>query len=236
MHRALVGVTAAIVALSAGPGDALAADRVDAPPTSVDVTAPTPTDTRPGTDAPEPVVTEPAPVATTPEPNPITPDDDDVLQGFLVLVGLLLLAVATIAVIAAIARSRRRAPGSTPPRVTSSPQSGLLSTAQWINDQLSMELMAAAPEAAMQRWSIERSRLDNVAVGAQQQFLQSGAAEWQLLGQSVSALATALDTNIRLRAQAPANVDLIGESVTVVNRQRAELRQLIDAMRPTIDR
>jgi hypothetical protein len=130
------------------------------------------------------------------------------------------------------ARSGRRpgAAASRPP----SPQTSLLSTSQWINDQLSMELMAAPPEAAAQRWSLERSRLDNVAIGAQQQFLQTGGADWQLLGQAVSALAMALDTNVRLRAQGPPNAELIDESVAVVNRQRAELRQLIVAMQPTI--
>jgi hypothetical protein len=206
------------------------------PPT--EAPAPTPTE------APAPTPAEPTPDPAPPtEPNPIAPDDDDLLQGFLVLVGLLLAAAAVIAVIVAIVRSRKPAPQPGPRRTTAgagsrppSPQTSLLSTSQWINDQLSLELMAAAPEAAAQRWTLERSRLDNVAIGAQQQFLQTGAADWQLLGQAMSALAMALDTNVQLRSQGPPNAELIDESVTVVNRQRAELRQLIVTMRPTIER
>jgi hypothetical protein len=238
-----IAAIAAIV-LSAGAADALNADLPQTPAPVADAAAPPPTDGPEGTDAPagtEPVVTEPAPVEPTPdpapptEPNPISPDGDDLLQGVLVLVGLLLAAAAVIAVIAAIVRSRKPASRPEPRRMatTPSPQTSLLSTSQWINDQLSLELMAAPPEAAAQRWTLERSRLDNVAVGAQQQFLETGAADWQLLGQVMSALAMALDTNVGLRAQGPPNAELIDESVTVVNRQRAELRQLIAVMQAT---
>ncbi len=129
----------------------------------------------------------------------------------------------------------RPAQRSTPP-LPPSPQSGLLSTAQWINDQLSLELMSAAPASAAQRWSVERSRLDNVAIGAQQQFLESGAPNWQPLGQAMSALATALDTNLGLRSQPTPDAALIAQSTDVVNRHRAEVRQLITALWPTIQR
>jgi hypothetical protein len=245
--RTLAGTAVAAIVLSAGAGGVLAADLPQTATTLAGAAAPTPTTGPGGTDAPagtEPAVTQPAPAEQAPdpappaEPAPITPDDNDLLQGILVPVGLLLAAAAVIAVIAALVRSRKPTPQSGTRRspATPSPQASLLSTAQWINDQLSLELMAASPEAATQRWSIERSRLDNVAIGAQQQFLQTGGADWQLLGQAMSALAIALDTNVRLRTQRPPNADLIGESNTVVNRQRAELRELIMTMHPTIQR
>jgi hypothetical protein len=232
-------LTASVVLLGACGGERVAAElrpavaTTPAPPPT-EASAPTPTDVPVPTDAPEPVVTEPAPV--DPEPNPVLPDDGDLLQGFLVPVGLLLLAFATVAVIAAVVRSRKRATSPTPPRTTPSPQSSLVSTAQWISDQLSLELLTAAPEAAAQRWSVERSRLDNVAIGAHQQFLQTGASGWQLLGQAMSTLAIALDTTVRLRAQSPPNAESVDASVAAVNRQRTELRRLLITLASTIDR
>jgi hypothetical protein len=184
----------------------------------------------------EPDVPAP-PEATTPpvsEPNPVVPDEDDALQAFLVTGGLLLAAAVIILLIVLIARSRKSGPdnGASTPSV----QSSLLSTSQWITDQLSLELMAAAPAAALQRWSIERSRLDNVAIGAQQQYLEAEDANWQPLAQAMSALAAAIDTNLQFRAQEPPNAQLVDESTAVVNRHRGDLRALIVALRPTIDR
>jgi hypothetical protein len=205
-------------------------------------TEPAPIGTEPapiGTE-PAPIGTEPAPIAPTPdpttpipppEPNPVVPDEQDWLQALLVIGGLLLAAVV-VGVL--IVRSRR---SETDPSVSStSSQSSLLTTSQWITDQLSLELMAAPPAAALQRWALERSRLDNVAIGAQQQYLEAKDANWQPLAQTMSALAAALDTNLQLRAQNPPNAQLIDESTAVVNRQRAALQQLNAAVWPTIDR
>ena len=122
------------------------------------------------------------------------------------------------------------------PLRSSSPQASLLSTSQWITDQLTLELMAAPPAAAQQRWTVERSRLDNVAIGAQQQYLEVQDPNWQPLAQTMSALAAAIDTNLALRAQEPANAQLISESTDVINRHRATLQQLIAALRLTTPR
>ncbi len=150
----------------------------------------------------------------------------------MLLVGGLLLAA--VAVVTALARSKKSAPGSGSP--TASAQSSLLSTSQWIADHLSLELMVAPPAAAQQRWTIERSRLDNVAIGAQQQYLDAKDANWQPLAQAMSALAAAIDTNLQLRAQDPPNAQLVDESTAVVNRQRNAVQQLVAALKPTIDR
>jgi hypothetical protein len=211
--------------------------------------APTPTEAPAAPDPPSepttpvateaPVVTEPAPTPdpTTPaipEPDPAVPTDDDGsdwLLPVLVIGGVL---VAAVVVIAAIARSRKSEPDTATSAPT--PQSSLLSTSQWINDHLTLELMAAAPPAALQRWATERSRLDNVAIGANQQYLEAGDPNWQPLAQTMSSLASAIDTNLALRAQDPPNAQLIAESTTVVNGHRTNLQTLIALLRPTLDR
>lgn len=240
---AVVVVAACIGMLAACGGErAVASMRpvvatTTAPPPT-EAPAPTPTEAP----APAPTPTDAPTITTAPAPDGAVEDDGDssnVLTIVLIIAGA---ALALFVIAAVLSKSKSKTPtrSGRPPAGAAarppSPQTSLLSTSQWINDQLSLELMAASPEAAAQRWSIERSRLDNVAIGAQQQFLQTGRADWQLLGHSTSALAMALDTNVQLRTQSPPNADLIGESITVVNRQRAELRQLIVAMQPTIER
>ncbi len=206
--------------------------------------APTPTDAPAATNAPDapavtaaPVVTQ-APVATEaptdPDTNPIVPDSDDGIDLLVVLLIIGGLLLAAIVIGALISRSKKAPPTDGAP--TDSPQASLLSTSQWITDQLTLELMAAPPAQAQQRWTIERSRLDNVAIGAQQQYLEAGDPNWQPLAQTMSALAAAIDTNLALRAQDPPNAQLINESTEVVSRHRGTVQQLVAVLRPTIDR
>ncbi len=201
--------------------------------------APTPTDAPAAPEAP--VATEApaapdAPVATeapaAPDANPIVPESDDSTDLVVVFLIIGAVALAAIAIGVLISRSKKSSPDEGTP--TPSPQSSLLSTSQWITDQLSLELMAAPPATALQRWAVERSRLDNVAIGAQQQYLEVGDPNWQPLAQSMSALAAAIDTNLTLRAQDPPNAQLINESTDVVNRNRTAIQQLNAALRPTI--
>ena len=185
-----------------------------------------------------PVATEPAPVAPAPEPD-AADDGNDWLLPLLIIAGLILIAVVVGGL---LSRSRKSTPTPTAPQATAttpspqSPQSSLLSTSQWITDQLSLELMAAPPTDALQRWSVERSRLDNVSIGAQQQFLAGQNPNWQQLAQAMSALAASIDTSLALRAQIPPNGQLISESINVVNGHRTNLHQLIAVLLPTIDR
>ena len=215
------------------------------PATAVtEAAAPDPTDAPPATDAPEPEVTEAptvteAPAAPTePDPNPVVPDEDDGVDLLiaLLIIGGLIAAVALIG--AAIAKSRTKAPAAatTSAAAPPSPQANLLSTTQWITDQLTLELMAAPPAAALQRWSVERSRLDNVSIGAQQQYLDAQDPNWQPLAETMSALAGSIDTSLALRAQEPPNPQLISDSIDVVNGHRARLHQLVAALLPTIGR
>lgn len=201
----------------------------------------------------EPAPTEAAPAETPPAteapstPDPTTPateapggdDGDDSGIGVLAIVLIIAGVVALIALLGALlGRGRRPAPPPATPTprgpTTPSPQANLLTTAQWIHDQLSLELMAAPPANAQQRWATERSRLDNVAIGAQQQFAAGNHPSWESFGRAMSSLAVALDTNLQLRAQEPPNQQLITESTAVVNRDRATVQQLIDILRPTV--
>ena len=217
---------------AAGPGSGTAVEGAPAPTATDAPEAPAPTDAPPATDpAPQPTTPEAAPATTAPASGDTDSDDNDWVLPLLLIGGLLLAAVIIGGV---IGRSKKSA--AAPTAATSSPQASLLSTSQWITDQLSLELMAAPPAAAQQRWTVERSRLDNVAIGAQQQYLEAQDPNWQPLAQNMTALAAALDTNLALRAQDPPNAQLISESTDVINRHRATLQQLIAALRQTSPR
>ena len=110
----------------------------------------------------------------------------------------------------------------------------LVATAQWIHDQLSLELMAAAPGQAQQRWSVERSRVDNVVIGTQSEASRMNNAVWLQLGQFLSQLSSAIDTNLQLRAQEPPNLGLVQESVNVITARRNDIQAAINALRPTL--
>ena len=171
-----------------------------------------------------------------PAPNPIVPDEDDWTDLLLTLLVIGALIGAVVVIGTAIAKSRKKASDPAVARSAApSPQSSLLSTSQWIADQLTLELMAAPPAAALQRWAVERSRLDNVAIGAQQQYLAAQNPNWQPLAQTMSALAGALDTSLALRAQDPPNPQLISDSIDVVNGHRARVHELVAALLPTIE-
>lgn len=185
----------------------------------------------PDTEAP---ATTPDTVAPVTTPGTIAPDDggDDIDWGPIILVTVL--GIAVIALIVAL-MSRKKPPtaaGTVTP--TASSQSEILSTAQWIHDQLSLELLAAAPAAALQRWNLERTRVDNVAIRAQQQFTQGYGEAWQRLGQAMSQLGTSLDTELQLRNQQPPNAQLIQQANDVVSRRRADLQLLLTAIWPTV--
>jgi hypothetical protein len=182
--------------------------------------------------APEPEPEPEAPAPTTAPDEDGSDDSTDWLPIVLIIVGV----VALLVILGMVLGRGSKKPAAVPRSNQPSPQSNLLSTSQWIHDQLTLELAAADPASAKQRWTSERSRLDNVAIGAQQQWSEGHGDAWRTLSQTMSALASALDTNISLRSQTPPDATLISESTDVVNRQRAALQQLITAMWPTIRR
>ncbi len=250
-------ITAAVIAVvlaacgSDGPAANLASATIDGGAAAAPTDAPAAPEAPVATEAPAepaqpqpvepetPVATEPAPVAPAPD-SESADDGNDWLLPLLIIAGLILVAVVVGGL---LSRSRKSTPAPiAAPQATAttpspqSPQSSLLSTSQWITDQLSLELMAAPPTDALQRWSVERSRLDNVAIGAQQQFLAGQDPNWQQLAQAMSALAASIDTSLALRAQIPPNAQLISESIGVVNGHRTTLHQLIAVLLSTISR
>lgn len=242
----LLAAAASIVLLGCGedgpigdlrPGDT-GVPSVSAAPDPGDGGTAAPVDTpAPEPEQPAPEQPAPGPVETT-APNPIAPDSGDDSSVVPVLLGVGLLVLAAVVVGAVVSR-RSSAPdeheATTPPPVPS-PQMALLTNAQWIHDHLTLELLAVPPGDALQRWTTERRRLDDVTIGAQQQFANGGGEAWSSLGQTMTALANALDTNLRLRAQVPPDPAVIQESTAVVNRQRAVLIQLVAALWPTATR
>jgi len=146
------------------------------------------------------------------------------------------LGIILISLLVALLSRRKPAPATTAARPAASQQSQIMSTAQWVHDQLSLEILAAAPAAGLQRWTVERSRLDNIAIGANQQFTEGHGEAWQRLGQSTSQLGAALDTTLQLRNQEPPNAQLIQESTDVVTRRRGEMQMLLTAIWPSVQR
>jgi len=222
LATAAVAVFATFGSLSGGLAAAASAPDTVAPATTPDTTP----DTTPAT---TPITTP----VTTPDSVPDSGDGEGTDWWPIALVAAL--GIALIALVVALV-SRRPKPAAVAPNPTASPQSELLSTAQWVHDQLTLELLAAPPQQAQQRWTIERSRLDNIAIGAQQEWTAGHGESWQRLGQTMSGLAAAVDTSLQLRGQEPPNAQLINESNAVVNQRRAEIQALLTAMWPTVRR
>jgi hypothetical protein len=181
--------------------------------------------------------------ATTPATTPVTtpdtvaPDNGGSDTDWFPIVLVVVLGIILISLLVALMSRRKPAAAAarpvTPP---ASAQSEIMSTAQWVHDQLSLEILAAAPAAGLQRWTVERSRLDNIAIRANQQFTEGHGEAWQRLGQSMSQLGGALDTTLQLRNQEPPNAQLIQESTDVVTRRRGELQLLLTAIWPSVQR
>jgi len=82
-------------------------------------------------------------------------------------------------------------------------------------------LFAAAPADALQRWTVERTRLDDVAIGCQREYASGAGDGWSHLSSAMSSLATTFDTSLRLRAQVPADPTLVQESIPPAQPPRA---------------
>ncbi len=94
--------------------------------------------------------------------------------------------------------------------------------------------MAAAPVQALQRWSVERTRIDNIVIGTQAEASRLNSASWLQLGQFLSELAAAIETNLQLRSQEPPNVGLVQESANVITARRNDIQAAINLLRPTL--
>ena len=165
-------------------------------------------------------------------------EDDGIDVGTWLLVTLIIV-VAIIVVSAVVTSMGRRskkqaAPVAAPVPPASDNAHQLLASAQWVHDQMSLELMAAAPAQALQRWSVERTRIDNIVIGAQAEASRTNTATWLQLGQFLSELAGAIDTNLQLRMQDPPNVGLVQESANVITARRNDIQAAINLLRPTL--
>lgn len=226
----VAGLIALGIAVGASPAVASASPAGFATAEAIAPAAATPP-TDPGAPATDPVtpVTEPVTPVTTPD-GPVQPTDNGIdWLPILVVIGGLLIVVAVVAMLMG-RKPRPASPAAPPTQKPPTAQTNLLSTAQWIHDQLSLELLAAGPGAAQQRWSTERARLDNVVIASQQQWADGHGTGWQQLGQVLSSLGSAIDTNIQLRAQATPDPSLVAESNDVVNRHRGSLQQVLTAL------
>ena len=211
---ALAGISATI-ALALGGG---AVAEATTPPDTTPVTTP---DTTP---------------VTVTTPDTVAPDNGGSDIDWFPIILVVVLGIVLISLLVALMSRRKPAPASAQAARPASPQSEIMSTAQWVHDQLSLEILAAAPAAGLQRWTVERSRLDNIAIRANQQFTEGHGEAWQRLGQSISQLGAALDTMLQLRNQDPPNAQLIQESTDVVTRRRGELQMLLTAIWPSVQR
>ena len=209
------------------PGDAPAetAPPDENPEPTAPQTAP-PQTQPPATEAPE---TAPPPGTEAPETAP--PEDPDDGEGrswgpiLAIVIGLALL----LAIISAL--GKRRKPAAPPPP---DPRRQLVSTARWIHDQLSLEVLALAPADAQQRWNLERGRFDQLALDLRVQAAERDTEIWANLSAAVSTLASSLDTAVRLRATADVDEQLAREAVAIANRHRSELQARLVVVEQTI--
>ncbi|HEU0042106.1 MAG TPA: hypothetical protein VFQ15_07140 [Jiangellaceae bacterium] len=200
-----------------------------------------PPETAPPVTAPPETSPPAAAPDTVPAGVPAEEDDDGIDVGTWLLVTLVVvLAIIVIsAVIGGIGRrsggrTKTRAAAPAPPAPATDTAHQLLASAQWVHDQLSLELMAAAPAQARQRWSVERSRIDNIVIGTQAEASRLNSASWLQLGQFLSELASAIETNLQLRMQDPPNLGMIQESANVITARRNDIQAAINLLRPTL--
>ena len=202
----------------------------------------------PETVPPETVPPETVPPETIPAEVPGTVpaeadadgEDDGIDVGTWLLVTLIVV-LAIIVVSAVVGGIGRRSKKATPPAAAPVPPAPvndaahqLLASAQWVHDQLSLELMAAAPSQALQRWGVERTRIDNIVIGTQAEASRVNSASWLQLGQFLTELASAIETNLQLRMQDPPNLGLVQESANVITARRNDIQAAINLLRPTL--
>ena len=146
----------------------------------------------------------------------------------LITVGVVVLAVGVIAIL--------RRPG--PARSDGAAdlrreQAGVLATAQWFRDHLSIELLTTPLDQAAPRWALERRRIDDLVHAA---IGQSRARDdlWQQLGAATATLARAIDVSLERRAQQPLNSAMIADAGALSARRRDELGAVLDALWPLV--
>jgi hypothetical protein len=179
---------------------------------------------------------DPTTPVTTPASTPVTtPDsggggDDD--TPWLAIIAIAVVVAGLIGFLVSRAAPSRSSSSAGAAPVGNSARTDVLGAAQWVNDQLALEVLAATPEQATQRWAVERSRVDSIAIRANQQAHGADASSWVLLGQILAAVGSSLDNAVTLRGQPEPNPALIQQAVDVVNGHRRQLAGQLGAMWP----
>lgn len=153
---------------------------------------------------------------------------------------ILLIAIVVFvvgALVALLARSRRSGPqgGQHPApverRAVRTPAIDLgdrvLGDVGWLNEQLALDLLAAQPEEAVQRWRTERPRIDALTRDCQRLEESTADVSWGALAGEVASLAQALDTATAARAGAAVDPSVLHQSVDLVNRRRSQVSSML---------
>ena len=232
-----------LAALTAGCGeDGGVRDAIDSARDAAE-TGPAPDDqTAPEEPAPEPEPTpeaeaEPAPEPEPepePEPTPDPPPDEGDDAGGIPWLAIALLAAVIAALVAVVSRGRRRtgpatrsASGSGPPSI----EHRVLGDAQWLHDQLSLQVLAGPGATSEQRWQLERSRVDVTVRTAHRLGSEPPDRGFAELAAAIDSVANGLDTACALRSDATTDPTVVAEAVAVVQRRRQVLLEWIVAVR-----
>jgi len=153
-------------------------------------------------------------------------------SNWLAIFGILVAAAFLVGVVPVLTRRRP------PPSSAANPDRRLqlISTARWIHDQLSLEILGLPAADAQQRWGLERNRLDQLAIDLRVQAAERDPEVWNNLSATVSALASSLDTAVRMRSTPDADEQLARESVAIANRHRGDLATALLIAEQTINR
>lgn len=171
------------------------------------------------TEAPAPEPTEaPAPAPTdAPDSGGDTTDgeSDDWVPLLLALLGV----VAVGLVLALVFGSRQKSTSAS----GVDRRRELVATAGWVHDQLTLEVLAMPPAEGLRRWTVERSRVDQLGIDGRMMASSGYREMWEQLGLILGQLSSSIDTALRMGTMQGADPTLVAEAVQNAHRHRAEL-------------
>ena len=180
------------------------------------------------TEAPAPEPTEaPAPAPTdAPAPGPTEAPDtgggdagqdgtDDWMPLLLALLGVVVVGL----VLALIFGSRQKSTAAT----GVDRRREIVATAGWVYDQLTLEVLAMPPSDGLRRWTVERSRVDQLGIDGRMMASSGYREMWEQLGMILGQLTSSIDTALRMGTMEGADPALVAEAFQNAHRHRAEL-------------
>jgi len=205
---------------------------------------PPPTEPPPTTAAPPTAPTTAAPATTTAGTTTTTTgdggDDDGTDATTWIIVALIVVAIvlALAALFAALARSRGTRQTGQGYDARRSRLDQIVGTSRWVHDQVSLEVLGGAVDAEQlrMRWQDARRRMMDLSAQASAASVEPGdpllQEDLRTLGQAVTNLAGALDTNVSLRTTPAQNArdrdQALLQSSDDVARRRTELQMAAD--------